>query len=101
MKSRRDFLKLMAAGSAAASLGRAGRVAAATATKSAGANAGAAKGAATKHSAPRTAALETELKNEKKSTADTLKKIRDYELSTSAPLAFVFKPMKPRKGGRS
>ena len=36
MKSRRDFLKLMAAGSAAASLGRSGRAVAATTAKSAG-----------------------------------------------------------------
>ena len=96
MKSRRDFIKLVAAGSAAASLGRSGRALAATA-----------KNAPAKHTAPakpahaRSAALETELNKQKKSTADTLKTLRDHELSPGAPLAFVFKALKPRKGGHT
>ena len=97
MKSRRDFIKLVAAGSAAASLGRSGRALAATTANS----------APTKHTAAgrpkpaRSAALETELNKQKKSTADTLKILRDHELSPGAPLAFVFKALKPRKGGHT
>jgi anaerobic selenocysteine-containing dehydrogenase len=97
MRSRRDFIKLVAAGSAAASLGRSGRALAATTAKSAPA----------KHTptgkpvAARSAALETELNKQKKSTADTLKTLRDHELSPAAPLAFVFKALKPRKGGHT
>jgi hypothetical protein len=100
MKSRREFLKLVAAGSAAASLGRAGRVAAATAPKSGAA--GAKHGGASDHTPSRSAAVETELGKQKKSTADTLKTIRDHELPASAALAFVFKPLKKSgHGGRS
>ena len=97
MRSRRDFIKLVAAGSAAASLGRGTRALAATAAKSAPAkHAGAGK------SAPaRSAAISAELDKQKKSTADTLKTLRDHELSPSAPLAFVFKPLRPRKGGHA
>lgn len=93
MKSRRDFLKLVAAGSAAASLGRAGRAAAATTAKSG-------KSAKPAAHATRSAAVETEIAKEKKSTDDTLKTIRKHELPTGSALAFTFKPMKARKGGK-
>jgi anaerobic selenocysteine-containing dehydrogenase len=93
MKSRREFLKLVAAGSAAVTLGRAGS-AAAQAAKAA------AKGSSAKHAVARSAAIESELGKQKKSTADTLKTIRDHELPTSAALAFVFKPLKLKKSGR-
>jgi hypothetical protein len=95
MKSRRDFIKLVAAGSAAASLGRSGRALAATTAKSAPAK------HTTTGKPARSAALETELNKQKKSTADTLKTLRDHELSPGAPLAFVFKALKPRKGGHT
>ena len=102
MKSRRDFLKLVAAGSAAATLGRAGRVAA-DATKTAGVTSSGAKhSGAASHAAPRSAALEAELGKQKKSTADALKTIRDRELPAGAALAFSFKPLKKSgRGGRS
>jgi hypothetical protein len=104
MKSRRDFLKLAAAGTAAASLGRAGRALAATTSKSGGAakSAGAKHAGASAHAPARSAAIETELAKQKKSTADTLKTIRDRELPATEALAFVFKPLKKSgRGGRS
>ena len=97
MKSRRDFLKLVAAGSAAASLGRPGRALAANAAKSDAA--GAKHGGASAHARSRSAAVEAELSKQKKSTADSLKTIRDRELSPGAPLAYVFKPLKKRGHG--
>ena len=93
MKSRRDFLKLVAAGSAAATLGRAGRVAAATAKAADAASTSHAHTGTASHGAPRSAALESELGKQKKSTADTLKTVRAHELASGTPLAFVFKPM--------
>ncbi|MGH7741479.1 MAG: twin-arginine translocation signal domain-containing protein [Candidatus Eiseniibacteriota bacterium] len=98
MKSRREFLKLVAAGSAAATLGRAGRVAAATTAKT-----GSTKHSSAASSAPaRSAAIETEIGKQKKSTADALKTVRDRELPAGAALAFVFKPLrKNARGGRA
>ena len=104
MKSRREFLKLAAAGSAAASHGSAGRALATTAAKSgaAGKSAGAKHAGPGGHAGARPAAIEAEIEKQKKSTADTLKTIRDRELLPGAPLAFVFKPLKKSgRGGRS
>ena len=93
MKSRREFLRLMAVGSAAAVTGQARRVAAAAAKS-------APKTTAPKAEAPRTAAVRTEIDKQKKSTADALKTIRKYELPAGSPLAFTFKPLRPaRRGG--
>ena len=97
MKSRRDFIKLVAAGSAAASLGRSTRALATTAAK--GAKAAPAKSTGAAKSVP--AAIQTELDKQKKSTADTLKTLRGHEMSPNAPLAFVFKPLKLKKGGHA
>jgi hypothetical protein len=100
MKSRREFLGLVAAGSAAATLGRAGRALAATSAKSG--KGAAAKPATSSGGKPaRSAAIEAELDKQKKSTADLLKTIRGRELDATTPLAFAFKPLRRGKGGRA
>lgn len=93
MKSRRAFLKLMAAGSAAATLGHAGRAAAADAKGT-----DAAKAAPAKRSTGWPAAYQAELEKQKKSTADALKAIRDHALPAGSAPAFVFKPLKVKSG---
>ena len=90
MKSRREFLRLVAVGSAAAVTGPARRAAAAAATS-------ASKASAPKTEAPRPAAVKTEIDRQKKSTADALKTIRKYELPAGSPLAFTFKPLRPAR----
>lgn len=96
MKSRREFLRLVAVGSAAAVTGRAGRAAAAAkrAAKTAATPAG------SKPPESRSGPVRTEIERQKKSTADALKTIRDYPLPAGSPMAFSFQPLRPaRKGG--
>jgi hypothetical protein len=47
------------------------------------------------------AALEKELKSEKKSVADMLKVVRGYKLPAGSPPALIFRPMKARRGRTS
>jgi hypothetical protein len=49
-------------------------------------------------STPGGAALEKELKSEKKSVADMLKVVRGYKLPAGSPPALTFRPMKARRG---
>ena len=91
MKSRREFLRLVAAGSAAAITGSAPRVARAAARA---ARAPAAKSPATP---ARPAAVRTEIDRQKKLTADALRTIRKHELPAGSPLAFTFRPLRPMK----
>jgi len=95
MKSRRQFLKLVAVGSAATLSGGARSAAAAAAVA-----AKAAAPAAGVSTAPRSAAVVKEIDRQKKNTTDALKVIRKYELPAGSPLAFTFKPLRPGKGGR-
>ncbi len=102
MKSRREFLKLVAAGSAAASTGRAGRAAAA-AKHMAKKKAAPAHAAHAAKSAPvaKTDAIHDEIEKQKKNTADALKVIRDWPLPAGSPMAFTFQAYRgSRKGGR-
>ena len=100
MKSRREFLKLVAAGSAAALTTRA-RTAAASAKRAARhAMAGPAP-ADTTPPKPAVAAIapaiREEIEKQKKSTAGTLKTLRDYDLPAGSPMAFSFAALKPRR----
>jgi anaerobic selenocysteine-containing dehydrogenase len=92
-KSRRQFLKLVAAGSAAALTGSSQRSLAATAVK-------AARRAARPAAPPPapTAAARAEIRKQKEQTAEALKTIRDYPLPTGSPMAFVFQPLKAGRG---
>src|SRR5262245_15907097 len=87
--SRRRFMSLIAAGSAAAAIAPAQSVVAATsaATKSAGL------------SAPMlaTGKVRAEIEKQKKSTADQLKVIRNYQLPAGSPMAFEFHPLRRAK----
>jgi anaerobic selenocysteine-containing dehydrogenase len=103
MKSRREFLKTVAASSALALAGGASGAVAATAVKAAarGARAtkGAVKGASANHAGH--AADPAEIAKQKKFTADALKVIRDYPLPAGSPMAFTFKPMKAARGRKA
>ena len=102
-KSRREFLRMVAAGSAAvvaASAGRAAAAAKSAAAKSAG-GAQTAKSGAAQPGGSRSAAVQAEIDKQKKSTAKALKAIRAYELPAGSPMAFAFRPLRPtHKGGR-
>ena len=78
--SRRRFMTLIAAGSAAAAIAPAERVVAATAP--------AGKPAA---SAP-PPKVRAEIEKQKKATAEQLKVIRNYVLPAGSPMAFEFRP---------
>ena len=95
--SRRRFLKLMAAGSAALmSAPAAGMARAATKPKTKPASAGGAKSSEAAKSQPIPAAVRAEIEKQKGFTAQALKAVRDYPLPPGSPMAFVFKPMKAR-----
>lgn len=93
-RSRRQFLKLVAAGSAAALTGASRRSLAADAVKVAAKH--------TAQSAPASAgstgSVRAEIQKQKQQTAETLKIIRDYPLPTGSPMAFAFKPLKAGRG---
>jgi len=88
-KTRRQFLKLVAAGSAAAMTGASRRSLAAGAVR-----------AAARHAAPPpgTDTVRAEIRKQKLQTAQSLKVIRDYPLPAGSPMAFVFKPLKAGHG---
>ncbi len=95
--SRRVFLKLLAAGTAAALASPASSLAATRKGRT---------GPRAAQPAPRTAggphvALPAEIEKQKKSTASSLKVIRDYALPPGSPQAFSFRPLKARRGRRS
>ncbi len=92
-KSRRRFLKVASLGAAAALASAALPVIAGPADA-----ATAARGAARPKPAPtRPPALEAEIAKQKKSTADVVKAIRDYELPAGSEQAFVFAPERAAK----
>ena len=90
--SRRDFVRLAAAGSAAIFAAPAAALAA-EATKRK-------KPAGASASAP-SPALATEIKRQKDQLAQTLKTLRDYPLPPGSNPAFVLKPMKPARSRKS
>jgi hypothetical protein len=95
MTSRREFLRLVAVGSAAA-MTRSATASAAAARKVAKQEAHAAKASAATHVS---AATRTEIDKQLKGTRAQLKTIRDFQLPAGSPVAFVFKPMKPSRSG--
>ena len=100
MKSRREFLRLVAVGSAAAVTGRAGRAAAAAKRAAKGAGSKSAESRPLQPPPAQPGAVRTEIERQKKSTAEALKTIRDYPLPAGSPMAFWFQPLRPaRKGG--
>jgi hypothetical protein len=85
--SRRRFMTLLAAGSATALVAPSRAIEAATAPPA-------------KPAAPLPPPkLRAEIEKQKKSTADTLKVIRDYKLAPGSVMAFEFRPL-PRKRGK-
>jgi hypothetical protein len=92
MTSRRAFLRVVAVSSAAA-MTRGATSAAAAAKQAAKAKPPAS------HEAPMSAATRSEIDKQIKSTKDTLKTIRAYELPAGSPVAFVFSPLKPKRDG--
>lgn len=91
-RSRRQVLKLLAAGSAAALVSPAAGLAAAVRKRPRRAPAPAA------HAAP--PAVHAEIEKQKKDLAGALKTIREYSLPPGSPMAFVFKPLRPQRGGK-
>ena len=100
MKSRREFLKLVAAGSAAALTANA-RGAAAAAKRAA--TKATVRPVEAKPQAPSAAeipmAIRAEIEKQKKFTADALKVIREYPLPAGSPMAFSFAPMRVTRPG--
>ncbi len=109
MKTRREFLKTVAAGSAVAIATVATQSAAATVVKTVVGSAKRPdpKTAPSKGAEPAARAANVhrvdpaELAKQKKYTADALKVIRDYVLPAGSPMAFSFKPLKAARGRRS
>jgi hypothetical protein len=85
--SRRRFLKLVAAGSAAVIASNVVPAGAATTSKPATAKGGS-------HTSTRTPAVEAEIKKQKGFLTAALKAIRDYDLPPGTEQAFVFAPIK-------
>ena len=101
MKTRREFLKTVAAGSAVAIAAVATQSAAATVVKAVATSAkrpdpksAPSKGAASARAANAHRMDPAELAKQRKYTADALKVIRDYVLPAGSPMAFSFKPLK-------
>jgi secreted PhoX family phosphatase len=85
--SRRRFLKLVAAGSAAVIASNVVPVGAATASKPATTKSGS-------RTSSRSAGVEAEIKKQKGFLTAALKAIRDYDLPPGSEQAFVFAPIK-------
>ena len=85
--SRRRFVSLLAAGSATTLLAPMRAVAAAAT--------GPAKPAAAPAAPPK---MRAEIDKQKKSTADALKVIRDFELPPGSVMAFEFRPLERKRG---
>ncbi|HEY7728420.1 MAG TPA: twin-arginine translocation signal domain-containing protein [Candidatus Eisenbacteria bacterium] len=86
---RRKFVKLLAAGGAAVLAGAAPRARAKTPPPQR-------RAAAQAHRLP-SAALEKEIRAQKKSLDETLRLIRGYELPPGSPPAVVFRAMRARR----
>jgi hypothetical protein len=95
--SRRVFLKLLAAGTAAALASPASSLAA---TRRRSTRAGAPTPAPAR-AAGGHVALPAEIEKQRKTTAASLKVLRDYALPAGSPQAFSFRPLKARRGRRS
>jgi hypothetical protein len=93
-RSRRQVLKLLAAGSAAALMSPTAGLAAAVRKRSKRPPAPAA------HAAMVPPAVHAEVEKQKKDLASALKTIRDFPLPPGSPMAFVFKPLRPQRGGK-
>lgn len=101
-RSRRQFLKLVAAGAMGAAAGPAGALARTT-TRVRKPTTTIRKPAApaTPAAARPPAAMAAEIEKQKGYAAAALKTIRGYELPTGSEQAFVFRPMPARRGRTS
>jgi hypothetical protein len=86
---RRRFVTLMALSGAA--------LVAAPLSRAAAAVGSGARGAAVRRRAP-SAAVRREISNQEKALAGQLKTIRGYPLPPGSPMAFVWKPLRARRG---
>jgi hypothetical protein len=89
---RRRFLRLLAAGSAAVVAGVASPAAAPAQAPT--------KSRPRRGKPARPAAVERELEKQRKSVADMLRVIRDYELAPGSSPAIAFRPIRARREGR-
>jgi hypothetical protein len=97
-RSRRGFIGLIAAGSAAAAAIPAAALAHAVASKKKPAKpAPGAKPADQREGADVPPAVAEEIRKQKAALEQSLKVIRDYPLPTGSEPAFVFAPLRPRK----
>lgn len=92
---RRRFVKLLAASAATLAMTSDPALAAAKTTERHRPASGAPAPAKS------SAALDKELRTERKSVADMLKVVRSYKLPAGSPPAMVFRPMKARRGRSS
>jgi hypothetical protein len=95
-RSRRSFLKILAAGSAAVATRPAAGLAATRARR-----APAAKAAAPAHAtaAPPPAALRAEIERQRKDLDKILKTLREFPLPPGSSPAFVFRPLRATRAG--
>lgn len=117
-KSRREFMRLLAAGTAAALAAPAATLAAAAKSstkppaKAAPAKSAPASAKGTAADSARLARARTEaagghaadpaeIEKQKKYTADTLKTLREFSLPPGSPMAFSFRPLKARRARRT
>jgi len=87
---RRRFVTLVALSGAA--------LAAAPLSRASAALSRAVAKAKTRAGGPPTPAIQREIRTQEKSLADQLQTIRKFELPTGSPMAFVFKPLRARRG---
>lgn len=100
-KSRRQFLKLVAAGSAAAITGATHRSVAAAAVKTAARRAARLPSTASPSGVAPAGSVRAEIAKQRAQAAKSLKAIRDYPLPTGSPMALMFKPMRPQRGRKA
>ena len=100
-RSRRQILKLLAAGSAAALAAPAAALAE-TAHKRRGPRPAVPPPATHAPTPPASPALRAEIAKQKRDLLAALKNLRDYKLPAGSPLAFTFRPLRAaRRGGGS
>lgn len=95
-RSRRDFMRLMAAGASAMLAAPAAAAAVKPAMKKAPADTTGRMRRARTETAGGHPMLPAELEKQKKYTADSLKTLRNYVLPPGAAPAYVFRPLAPR-----